>query len=99
MNKIKVLSSEYREILRSIKLNQSFPSSESGENIISKFIHDVDKIQNASVQALKDNDNGESSDVHQVMLAAEEADRTYQLMMEIRNSLLESYREIMRLQI
>jgi len=92
------LSSEYREILDSIKLNQSSASSKSGKNIISKFIHDMDMIQNASDQAMKDNGNGEFTDVHKLMIVAEEADQSFQLMMEIRENLLESYREIMRMQ-
>ena len=37
--------------------------------------------------------------LHQVMLANEEASISFQLMVEVRNKLLESYQELMRMQV
>ena len=42
---------------------------------------------------------GEQIEVHEVMTAAEEAQLSFNLMLEIRNKLLESYQEIMRMQV
>jgi flagellar hook-basal body complex protein FliE len=47
---------------------------------------------------VKDYASGEMTDIHQVMIAAEEANLSFQLLMEVRNRLVESYREIMRMQ-
>jgi flagellar hook-basal body complex protein FliE len=42
---------------------------------------------------------GEPIDLHEVMISAEEASVAFDLMMEIRNKLLEAYQEIQRMQI
>ncbi len=43
--------------------------------------------------------SGDLENVHQVMLAMEEANTSFQLMMEMRNKILEAYREVMRMQV
>ena len=42
---------------------------------------------------------GEIDDLHQVMIAQSKADVTLNLAVEVKNKLLESYKEIMRLQL
>jgi flagellar hook-basal body complex protein FliE len=42
---------------------------------------------------------GEAAEVHDVMIAAKEAQLAFELLLEIRNKLLESYQEIMRMQV
>jgi flagellar hook-basal body complex protein FliE len=42
---------------------------------------------------------GNVTEVHDVMAAAEEAQLAFELLLETRNRLLESYQEIMRMQI
>ena len=43
--------------------------------------------------------NGENASLHQTMISMEEASVSFQLMVEVRNRLLESYQEIMRMQL
>ena len=43
--------------------------------------------------------NGESENLHEAMASLEEASLSFQLMLEIRNKLLESYKEVERMQI
>jgi flagellar hook-basal body complex protein FliE len=42
---------------------------------------------------------GEITDVHQVMVAVEEANTAFSLMMELRNKMLDAYQEVMRMQV
>lgn len=42
---------------------------------------------------------GEPIDLHEVMISAEEAGVAFDLMMEIRNKLLEAYQELQRMQL
>ena len=42
---------------------------------------------------------GEAVEVHDIMTAAQEAQLAFDLMLEVRNKLLEAYQEIMRMQI
>lgn len=106
MDNISNLSPQYRDIINKIKASKtpeiSLPDKKeddaSFKTVINKFINDVDQMQKVSDQAVKDYATGEVTDIHQVMVAAEEANLSFQLMMEVRNRLLESYREIMRMQ-
>ena len=43
--------------------------------------------------------SGEIGEVHDVMIAAEEAQLSFELMLEVRNKLLESYQQIMQMQV
>lgn len=107
MDKLQGLPRQYREILDSIKPKDGNlqPSKQGGKtsetdfkDVIGTFIKDVDNMQKVSEQAIKDYATGEITDIHEVMIAAEEANLSFQLMMEVRNKLIESYREIMRMQ-
>ncbi len=42
---------------------------------------------------------GDTDNLHQVMIALEEAKLSFQLMVQVRNKLLESYQDILRMQI
>jgi flagellar hook-basal body complex protein FliE len=43
--------------------------------------------------------SGQNVSLHQTMIAMEEASISFQLMVEVRNKLLESYQELMRMQV
>lgn len=52
-----------------------------------------------SEQALQDLATGDTSSLHHVMISLEEARLGFQLMTQVRSRLLESYQEVMRMQI
>jgi flagellar hook-basal body complex protein FliE len=58
-------------------------------------IRRIDKL-NRSIEKMV---AGEITDVHQVMVAVEEANTAFNLMMELRNKMLDAYQEIMRMQV
>jgi flagellar hook-basal body complex protein FliE len=66
---------------------------------LSNFIQDVDTMQKTAHESTRRMLTGEIEDVHQVMIAVEEAQTSFQLMMEIRNKLIDAYREIIRMQV
>jgi flagellar hook-basal body complex protein FliE len=58
----------------------------------------VDQLQTSAeskVAALLD---GSGMDVHSAMIAVEKADLSFQLMMQVRNKIVEAYQEISRMQ-
>jgi len=59
----------------------------------------VNAKQGVAAQALQDLQSGQSSSLHQTMIATEEANVSFQLMVEVRNRLLDSYQELMRMQV
>lgn len=61
-------------------------------NEVNKQIADADK----AVQALA---TGDSENLHQVMIALEKAKLSFELVVQVRNKLLEAYQEVMRMQV
>jgi flagellar hook-basal body complex protein FliE len=59
----------------------------------------VNGKQNISAQAVSALQSGQTVPLHQAVIAMEEANVSFQLMVEVRNRLLDSYQEIMRMQI
>lgn len=77
------------------------PSSQnvSFNNMLSQFIGEVNAQQVRAQQIVQAVLTGENIPLHHAVIAVEEASIAFQLMVEIRNKLLDSYHELMRLQI
>jgi flagellar hook-basal body complex protein FliE len=71
----------------------------SFSSVLGQMVQDVNAKQNVAGQALQDLQSGQNVSLHQTMIAMEEASVSFQLMVEVRNRLLESYQEIMRMQV
>ena len=74
-------------------------SPASFDHLLSSFVHDVNAKQNAASQTVSQLLGGQNVSLHQAMIAMEEASVSFQLMVEVRNKLLDSYQELMRMQI
>lgn len=70
----------------------------SFQETLKSLIRDVDALQKDADETTQKLLSGELENIHQVMLAMEEANTSFQLMMEMRNKILEAYREVMRMQ-
>jgi flagellar hook-basal body complex protein FliE len=69
------------------------------ENVLGRVVSDVnDKLQAAEVEKKKVV-LGESDNLHQAMLAIGEASVAFSFLVEARNKMVESYQEIMRMQV
>jgi flagellar hook-basal body complex protein FliE len=62
------------------------------------YIKDVNHMQDHADQSIDKMATGKITDVDQVMAAVEEANTAFSLMMELRNKMLDAYREVMRMQ-
>ena len=69
------------------------------KGILENAIEKVNSTTEKAEQAATDFATGKTSDIHSVIIAAEKADIMLQLTTEVRNKIVESYREIMRMQI
>ena len=58
-------------------------------------VNDVEKTSQGELQKYL----GNESDLHSVMIALEKADLSFQLMMQVRNKIVEAYQEILRMQV
>lgn len=92
-------------------LNFDFPSikntkASTKENPLNSFsqmleeaISKVNNLQNKADEMMKKLAAGEVKDIHEVMIALEEANISLQFTLQIRNKVIEAYQEIMRMQI
>lgn len=71
----------------------------SFKDTLSGFMKDVNSMQIKADESIQKMAAGEITDVHQVMNSAEEAKVAFNMMMEIRNKVMEAYDEVMRLRL
>ena len=62
-------------------------------------VRDVNALQGEAGKAVQRMVSGEESDIHNVMVAVEKAKTSFELLMEVRNKTIDTYREIMRMQV
>ena len=68
-------------------------------NLLERAVADVDgRMQIADAEKTKVL-TGESTNMHQAVIAMQEASVAFSLMVEVRNKLVESYQELMRMQV
>jgi len=67
-------------------------------NAFDKIVQEVDAAQTRADQTVVGLATGDVQDVHQVMIAMNEADLSFRMMLEVRNRLVDAYHEISRLQ-
>ena len=77
---------------------QAAPAS-SFADMLGKMVQEVNTKHAAASEAVSGVVTGENVPLHQAMIAIEEASVSFQLMVEVRNKLVESYQELMRMQI
>jgi flagellar hook-basal body complex protein FliE len=75
------------------------PRESSFSDLVKGFVGDVNAHQMRSGKTTEAFIAGEITDVHQVMVAAQEAGLALDLMIEIRNRTQEAFQEIMRIQV
>lgn len=67
--------------------------------VIGDLVKDVDQMQKTAEATTEKLVSGELEDVHQAVVAMEEAQTSFRLLMEVRNKMVEAYREIMKTQV
>jgi len=93
---IKKISPEIRSQLLEQVRDKKTPEAGFKE-MMNSFLSDVNELSLDVDRKIEDFAAGRIKDVHQVMIAVEEADVAFKLMMEVRNKLLKAYQELMRM--
>jgi flagellar hook-basal body complex protein FliE len=82
---------------------QTNPGTEKSEtgfgNILKDAISTVNDLQKQSDQEIQKFITGESQDLHTAVMAMQNADLSFQMMMQVRNKIVQAYQEIMRTQV
>lgn len=66
---------------------------------LSEFVSDVNSLQLESKEKSNAFIKGEPVDIHDVMISAEKAKTSFELLMELRNKAIELYKEVNRMQV
>jgi len=77
---------------------RAFMSGDS-KGIVSGLIDAVDAKQKVAAESRRAFLSGESNNLHQTMIASQEASVAFSLMVEMRNKVMEAYQELMRIQV
>ena len=102
MNKISNINSLIPKIKVPSETGAGITQKKSGvsfEETMKKFINDVDSAQKYAGESVEKLMTGEIKDIHDVMIAVQKAGTSFELMMEMRNKMIEAYREVMRMQV
>ncbi len=67
--------------------------------IVNKYLEETNQMQLNAGEAVRRMATGQIEDIHEVMVAVEKSRVSLELVIEIRNRLLEAYRELMRMQV
>jgi flagellar hook-basal body complex protein FliE len=62
-------------------------------------IHDINKLQNDADKAIAKVQLEDAGSIHEAMIALEKAGISFQVMMQVRNKILDAYQEVMRMQV
>jgi flagellar hook-basal body complex protein FliE len=86
------------EIAEPRKLSQEKGGTGFGE-ILKDAISTVNELQKQSDQEIQKLMTGESQDLHTTIIAVQKADLSFQMMMQVRNKIVQAYQEIMHMQV
>jgi flagellar hook-basal body complex protein FliE len=81
---------------------EKIPSAGGGEgfgDLLKNAIESVNEMQQEAGEAQDKFARGEAAELHQVMIAAEKAGLSFDLLLEIRQRLVDAYKDIMRMPI
>lgn len=67
-------------------------------DVLKESINKVDSIQKEADHAIQNMVSG-SGDIHTAMIALEQANISFQMMMQVRNKIVSAYEEVMRTQV
>lgn len=71
----------------------------SFKDTMQNFLKDVNSMQAKAGESIEKMAAGEITDVHQVMSTVQEANVAFNMMMEIRNKVMDAYQEVMRIRL
>lgn len=75
---------------------------DAGKGFGQMLSESIEKVNDMQVQAdhsIKELAAGRTKNIHETMLSIEKADTSLKLMMQVRNKVLDAYKEIMRMQV
>lgn len=89
-------SEKYAQTGKTQDSKKNYPSF---KETLAGYMKEVNDMQNKADTSIEKMASGEITDVHQVMNTVQEANLAFNMMMEIRNKVMEAYEEVMRMRL
>ncbi len=101
MNTIDIGKILGRELQDQSVQNEKKNSTGAGSfgDMLKNSINEVNNEQMAANRTITGMATGEAESIHSTLIAMEKADLSFKLMMQVRNKVLDAYREVMRMQV
>ncbi|TVS19862.1 MAG: flagellar hook-basal body complex protein FliE [Planctomycetaceae bacterium] len=90
------------QIPSTLPMNRASSAPDAGRTFgqtVSQLIGQVNDMQVVADGEIQQLANGRTDDLHEVVLAVAEADLSFRMLLEIRNRLIDTYQELMRMQV
>ena len=99
VNKLSIVQPEFLPKQTSNAPEKAGSGKEDFFSTLQGFMTDVNALQKEAGESINQLVSGDVSNIQDVMVAVEKASVSFQLMMEIRNKVIEAYQEVMRTQV
>lgn len=83
------------ELINAVEGGEQNPSF---KNTLGGFMNEINDLQTKANASIENFATGKVENVHEVMIAMAKAEVSFKFMMEARNKLVETYKEVMRMQ-
>jgi flagellar hook-basal body complex protein FliE len=67
--------------------------------VLQDAMHKVNEFQQTAGQSVESFLSGETTDLHQTIMAGQKAELAFELFMQVRNKVVQAYQEVMRMQV
>jgi flagellar hook-basal body complex protein FliE len=82
----------------SLQNSNGLSGEESFSSVLSNAVHTVDQLHTSAASQVSNLLRGGGGDLNDVMVAVEKADVAFQLMMQVRNKIVNAYQDIEKMQ-
>ncbi len=96
---IKGIGSNIQTILDTKEITKKDDAGSSFSEMLKGSIEKVNTMQKEADLAVQDLLAGKDQNIHQVMIAVAKANLSFQLMMKVKNKIINAYEEVMRTQV
>jgi len=94
------MGSEFRMNQKRSQLSREVPEGDAKfSKVLEKSLDQVNEFQVEADTAIKEFLAGRNKNIHETLLTIERADTSLKILMQVRNKVLDAYKEIMRMQI
>lgn len=88
-----------QKFVKNLKENANLKSGGTFGEMLAKSVNQVNELQKDANQAIEKLATGKSQSLHETMLMVEQAEIAFKTMNQVRQKVLDAYKEIMKMQI